>query len=231
MSTASVPQSYDLPASRGGKRERQKLIHREAILEAGERVLGADLRECVAVDKIAAEAGLAKGTVYNYFGHKAVLVEAVTQRVESRVVERLDRAIWDLSTAGARVATAICAMFETAARYPEEAVILVRRIGAAGSYDSLIGRFLLTELKNRAFHPISGPGARRAALILILSAICSGMREVLCSQTRCEAIEIQGLIARCLVALGIGEEDAMFEARGAWSRLDWTLAPRDCGAT
>ena len=50
MSIVSVPQSCDAPASHGGKREQQKLVHREAILEAGEHVLGTDLRRCVAVD-------------------------------------------------------------------------------------------------------------------------------------------------------------------------------------
>jgi hypothetical protein len=57
------------------------------------------------------------------------------------------------------------------------------------------------------------------------------MREVLGSQTRWGAIEIQALIARCLVALGIGEEQAVLEARAAWSRLDWTLARHDRVAT
>lgn len=118
------------------KRELRKAVHRQAILEAGEHALGADLRECVAVDKIAVRAGLAKGTVYNYFVDKTALVEVVTQRVEARVVERIGRAKSGRLSAGARLAAAICCMFETAAQFPQEAVILERRSGGAGSRHS-----------------------------------------------------------------------------------------------
>lgn len=214
----SQPRADNDPGSHVGKRELQKVVHRQAILEAAERVLGADLRECVAVDRIAARAGLAKGTVYNYFCDKAALVEAVTQSVEARAAERINRAVGNLSPAGARVAAAICAMFETAARYPEQAVILERRIGASGGHESLIGRVLLKELRQGEFDCIAEISAQRAALTLILSAICSGMREVTRAHARWGADETQALIARCLVALGIGEERAALEARTALSR-------------
>lgn len=222
MSLASAPQNCDAPASHGGKREQQKLVHREAILEAGEHVLGADLRRCVAVDKIAAQAGLAKGTVYNYFGDKAALVEAVTQRVEARVLERIERAMWNLPTARARVAAVIYTMFETATQFPEESVILERRIGAAGSHESLIGALILAELRNKEFDRLAEAGARRAALTLILSAICSGMREVVCGRSCWGEAETLALVARCLAALGVDEEQASLEARVASSRLKWT---------
>jgi AcrR family transcriptional regulator len=180
MSIASSPQSDDLPGSHGGKRDQQKRVHREAILAAGEHVLGADLRRCVAVDRIAAEAGLAKGTVYNYFADKAALVEAVTQRVEARVVERIERAMWGLPNAAARLAAAIYVMLGTAAQFPEEAVILERRIGAAGNDQSLIGALMLAELGNNEFDRLTDAVARRAALTLLLSAVGLAMREVIC---------------------------------------------------
>lgn len=208
MSIAFLSRPNNGPGSHLGKRELQKAIHRQAILDAGERVLGTDLRECVAVDKIAARAGLAKGTVYNYFIDKAALVEAVTQRVEARVVERMSRAMSDRLSAGARVAGALCAMLETAARFPEEAVILERRIGAPGSHQSLIGELILEELKSEAFGRLADPGARRAALILILSAMCSGMREVACGRTSWGEAETRALVERCLAALGMGDAEA-----------------------
>lgn len=227
MSIVSVPRSHDGPNSLLGKREQKKRVHRQAILEAGEHVLGADLRRCVAVDRIAARAGLAKGTVYNYFGDKAELVEAVTRRVEARVVERIDQAMWSLPTAGARVAAAICAVFETAAQFPEEAVILERRIGAVGGHESLIGGVFLMEIANREFDRMGEAGARRAALALILGAISFGLREAACSRTRWGAAETEALIARCLVALGVGEERSAREARIAFSCLDGSTSVND----
>jgi len=230
MSIASSPQSYDLPGSHGGKRDQQKRLHREAILAAGEHVLGTDLRRRVAVDRIAAEAGLAKGTVYNYFADKAALVEAVTQRVEARVLERIERAMWNLPGAAARVAAAMYVMFETAMLFPEEAVILERRLSAAGSHASSIGVIILAELRDKEFDCLAEPGARRAALTLILSAICSGMREAVCDRSRWGEAETQALIRRCLAALGTGVEQASLETRIALSPMetggDWLGADR-----
>lgn len=223
MSIANVHQSRDGPGSHVGKRELLKVAHRQAILDAGERVLGADLRECVAVDKIAAGAGLAKGTVYNYFADKAALVEAVTQRVEARVAERAGRAMSGLPSAGARVAAAICAMLKTAAQFPEEAVILERRIGAAGSHQSLVGGLILAELSSKEFDRLAEAGAKRAALILVLSVICSGMREVACGRARWGEAEAQALMTRCLVALGIGEDQASLDARLAAGRSEMDM--------
>ncbi len=67
-----------------GTRARQKIARRAAILAAAECALGSD--GDVAVEEIASAAGLAKGTVYNYFPDKAALVEAVTQSVERRLL-------------------------------------------------------------------------------------------------------------------------------------------------
>lgn len=222
-----------------GKRELQKAVHRQAILEAGEHVLGADLRECVAVDKIAARAGLAKGTVYNYFVDKTALVEAVTQRVEARVVERIGRAMSGRPSAGARLVAAICCMFETAAQFPQEAVILERRSGGgAGSRHSLIGALILAELKSEEFDHLAEAGARRAAMILILSAIFSGMREVACGRIRWGEAEILALIRRCLAALGMGKDEASralsagadfaFADAGVAGCLEEGAAAREC---
>ena len=242
MSVAFIPQRNARPGSQVGKRELQKAVHRQAILEAGEHVLGADLRECVAVDKIAARAGLAKGTVYNYFVDKTALVEAVTQRVEARVVERIGRAMSGRPSAGARLVAAICCMFETAAQFPQEAVILERRGGGgAGSRHSLIGALILAELKSEEFDHLAEAGARRAAMILILSAIFSGMREVACGRIRWGEAEILALIRRCLAALEMGKDEASralsagagfaFADGGVAGRLEEGAAARECDAS
>lgn len=242
MSVAFIPQRSARPGSQVGKRELQKAVHRQAILEAGEHVLGADLRECVAVDKIAARAGLAKGTVYNYFVDKTALVEAVTQRVEARVVERIGRAMSGRPSAGARLVAAICCMFETAAQFPQEAVILERRGGGgAGSRHSLIGALILAELKSEEFDHLAEAGARRAAMILILSAIFSGMREVACGRIRWGEAEILALIRRCLAALEMGKDEASralsagadfaFADASVAGRLEEGAAARECDAS
>lgn len=201
-----------------GKRGLQKIAHREALLEAGVRVLGAKTCACVAVDKIAAHAGLAKGTVYNYFSDKAGFVEAVTQSVEARVADRIARAMGSLPTAHARVAAAMCAMLEMAISHPEEAVILERRISAAPCDGAQIGEILFAELKRDGFDRSASEGAQRAAVTLVLSATCAGMRQFASGHWGAE--ETHALIAQCLAALGVGRVEAAGEASVALSRSE-----------
>lgn len=212
------------PNPHTGKRGLQKIAHREALLEAGVRVLGAETCACVAVDKIAAQAGLAKGTVYNYFGDKARFVEAVTQSVEARAADRIAQAMGSLPTGRARVAAAMCAMLETAILHPEEAVILERRIGAAPGDGAQIGEILFAELRRGGFDRAGSEGAQRAAVTLVLSATCAGMRQFASGHwgTR----ETHALIAQCLAALGVGRVEAAREASVALSRSK-LVAKRD----
>lgn len=204
-------------ASHAGKRERQKIIHRQAILEAGVRVLGAELRACVAVDKIAAQAGLAKGTIYNYFGDKAGLVEAVTQSVEARAANRIAQAMRSLPGAGARLAAALCAMLETAMLYPEEAIILERRISTAPSDGGQIAEIIYAELRPGGFDHIASDSDQRAGVTMVLSATCAGMRHFASAHWGVE--EAHALIAQCLAALGVGRGEAVREAKAALSRF------------
>lgn len=86
-----------------GKRARQKATHHEAILDAAERILGHRHPAEVAVDEIAAEAGVAKGTVYNYFADKVSLVEANTvEQVGEPAAEHPRRIVFQASCYGPR---------------------------------------------------------------------------------------------------------------------------------
>ena len=62
----------------------------EAILEAAIDLFAEHGYAATSVDAIAAEAGVAKQTVYHHFGNKNALLEAAICRVTSEVVEPLD---------------------------------------------------------------------------------------------------------------------------------------------
>ncbi|MCA9717384.1 MAG: TetR/AcrR family transcriptional regulator [Myxococcales bacterium] len=61
-------------------RESVRTAYREAILEAAERVISRDGFTGVKMADIAAEAGVAAGTVYNYFKNKEAVLESIKLR-------------------------------------------------------------------------------------------------------------------------------------------------------
>jgi AcrR family transcriptional regulator len=82
--------------TRAPRRTRTRLdpeTRREQIIEAAERVLvGRDPAE-VSFEELAAEAGVSRALLYNYFGDKAGLVAAVYLRVLEGLSEEIDAAV------------------------------------------------------------------------------------------------------------------------------------------
>jgi AcrR family transcriptional regulator len=67
----------------------------EALLDAAERVFAERALESVTVEEIAAEAGVAVGSIYNHFGSKAGLHAAVVERALEVDRTYMDRAYVD----------------------------------------------------------------------------------------------------------------------------------------
>lgn len=205
------------PESYVGKRERLKAEHRQAILDAAVHVLGSGICDSVAVDRIAAYAGLAKGTVYNYFEDKAALVEAVTQSVETNAIERIEKVTRGLRTAQSRLAAALATLLETAVLHPGHALILERWLRSDRGQDSRLAGVLGEELKRGKFARLNETAALSAALILLLSVICAAMRAFVVKRGRAD--EAEALISHCLVVLGVENEQSASEANAAVLRL------------
>ncbi len=74
-----MPRSASKP-KRARVRESVRTAYREAILEAAERVISRDGFTGVKMADIAAEAGVAAGTVYNYFKNKEAVLESIKLR-------------------------------------------------------------------------------------------------------------------------------------------------------
>ena len=73
-------------------RTRLRGLTADAILEAAEQVF-AELGPAAGMDAIAAKAGVAVGTVYNYFRDRDALVDALFEARAAVLVERVQRSI------------------------------------------------------------------------------------------------------------------------------------------
>jgi AcrR family transcriptional regulator len=72
------------PVARKSFREAQFSIREEAIVEATNRLLGSKGYEMMSMDDIAAEVGIAKGSLYRHFDSKEALAAAVMVRLLQR---------------------------------------------------------------------------------------------------------------------------------------------------
>lgn len=77
-------------AARGTLRERFRAETRDAILAAAERALGQHGARGAKMEVIAKAAGIAVGTLYNYFADRQELIDALLELRRSELIGRLD---------------------------------------------------------------------------------------------------------------------------------------------
>ena len=76
-------------------REDKRDAHRERILDAARELVADRGFDAVTMSEIAARAGVARATVFNHFGSKHALVEAITASVFDYYAVMLDQALAD----------------------------------------------------------------------------------------------------------------------------------------
>jgi AcrR family transcriptional regulator len=92
-SAAALAAPSSAPAPR--LRERLKQATRDAILDAAESVFARDGVQGARMEDVAATAGVAVGTLYNYFADRHALLEALLDARRSELIARIDAALVD----------------------------------------------------------------------------------------------------------------------------------------
>ena len=77
------------------RRERRRETQRERILDAARALFASRGFDAVTMGDVAKHAGVVRATVFNHFGSKHALVEAITASVFDYYAEMLDRALAD----------------------------------------------------------------------------------------------------------------------------------------
>ena len=75
------------------KRERNRMVQQARILDAAHGLFSAHGFDDVSMSDVAAEAGVARATVFNHFGSKRALVEAITGEVMADYEAMLENAL------------------------------------------------------------------------------------------------------------------------------------------
>jgi AcrR family transcriptional regulator len=81
-----------------GRREQNRSDQRARIVESARRLFAQRSVEEVTMDEVAVDAGVARATVFNHFGSKHALVEAITEDVIAHYQAMLRNALADTTT-------------------------------------------------------------------------------------------------------------------------------------
>lgn len=199
-----------------GRRAQQKSARQCAILAAAEHALGAD--DDATVEMIAAGAGLAKGTVYNYFPDKVSLVEAVTRGVEARRLSEIAKAL-AIVRPQARLALLLCGLLKTAIDDQSGAAILCRRMEEDGAASSAIGRAIFAELRAGGFCSAMSGEELSAALVLVLATMRAALTQIANMPNARQQRRVAAFVVLCMRAVGAGSEASESAVKVAMDHL------------
>ena len=159
----------------GGVRARTRAL----LLDAAVRVFARKGASAPAIHEIAAEAGVANGTFYNYFRTREELVEAASVRLAERFDAEIAASVTRVDDPAERVAIGSRRLVLHAMRDPTWAAAILRVWASSPVLKVHTATGLLADLRaGRRRGHLRFP-SEQAAVDLVQGAVLSGMRTVL----------------------------------------------------
>jgi AcrR family transcriptional regulator len=184
------------------KRERTRLN----LIEAAYRVFARKEADAVTIDDIIAEAGVARGTFYNYFQTR----EDVLRAVAAALSDEMNQKIWAQSVAiedpAERMAIAIRQFLHQAVQDPTWGWVIVRIGWVAAPLSETIERGVMSDLEAGIRFNRFRVDRFQAAIDLILGTGLMAMRSILEGDT--EPDHPEQITKIILKALGVADADA-----------------------
>jgi AcrR family transcriptional regulator len=135
-----ITSDIELPES--GRRART----RQALVDAGLRLLAQRPIDAIAIDDFVREAGVAKGSFYNHFPDKETLGRAIGLRIRTDVEARVDAVNAGVEDPARRVARAVCVYVGHAITDPLSAGVLVQLATHAAAPNAPLNRGILDDV-------------------------------------------------------------------------------------
>ena len=173
MSTRKKPGAKLVTAP--GKRERTRRL----LLNAGIKVIAAKGMEAASIQEIAAAAGVANGTFYNYFQTKEAIMEAAAVAVGVDYCERIDASYSHITDGAERMSIGGRHYMMLAIEQPELAAFMMSIAVASPVWDEQVRPYvyadLLLGIKQKRFHVAS----KDAAMDMITGTNYAGIASIL----------------------------------------------------
>lgn len=192
-----------LDAPRGGVRGRTRAL----LLDAALRVFARKGAGAAAIHEIAAEAGVANGTFYNYFRSREELLDAASARLTERVHDAISASYADVVDPAERVAIGCRRFVLQAMDDPTWAAALLRVWASAPLLHQHGAAAVLQDLRAGRRRGRFKMPSEAAALDLLQGAVLAGMRTVL--ERRAGAEHAAAVAALILRGLGVADAEAV----------------------
>jgi AcrR family transcriptional regulator len=182
---------------------------RKLLLDAAVRVFARKGVGATAIHEIAAEAGVANGTFYNYFRAREEIVEAVGHYLAQPLHDEIGESSTDVSDPAERVAIGSRRFILKAMRDPSWGAAIVRVSGGSPGLPTRTAAPVLADLRAGRRRGRFRFTSESAAVDLLQGAVLAAMRTILEGRAGEEhAADVAALILRGL-GVEAGEADAI----------------------
>ena len=138
--TASPPTPVDL----SGRRAKT----RQALVDAGFRLLATRPIDAIAIDDIVREAGVAKGSFYNHFDDKDALARTIAGHIRVDLEAAVDAANAGVEDPARRVVRAVSVYIRHAISDPQRAGVLLRLYAGAANAAAPLNQGILADISD-----------------------------------------------------------------------------------
>ena len=182
---------------------------RSLLLDAALRLFARKGVGATAIHEIAAEAGVANGTFYNYFRTREDVVEAASVRLAERLQAEITATSTDVTDPAERVAIGSRCFVLQAIRDPVWAAALMRVWTSSAALPARSAAPVVADLRAGRRRRRFDYRSETAALDLLVGAVLAGMRTVLERRAGVEhAADVAALVLRGL-GVPAAEADAI----------------------
>ncbi len=184
--------------SRVGEKRRREM--RTRLLQSALHVFVSGATGAV-IEEVIREAGVSRGTFYNYFRTPGELYDALSEEASNQVLRLVDPVVLLHDDAAARVSCGVRLVLRTGHQHPEFGAFIARRgpggVFAGGLFEEYLPRDLSLGMANGRFEEIP----MRVAVDLVLGPVLAALHTL---TTETVPPEYPDLVARgILKALGV----------------------------
>jgi AcrR family transcriptional regulator len=197
---------------RGAIRARTRAL----LLDAAERLFAHRGAGATSLYEIAEEAGVANGTLYNYFRSREDIVAAVVTRLVARIHQDVARRAADVSDPAERLAIGCCRFVAEADRDRVWGAATLRLWAASDALPTAVDDPMREDLRAGRRRRRFAFRDEQAAVDLVRGAVLAGMRSVV--EGRRGAQHGRAVATLMLRALGVAPDEAETLAQRASSR-------------
>ena len=119
---------------------------RQALLDAGSRLLAEKPIDAIAIDEIVRAAGVAKGSFFNHFEDKDAFGRAVARQLRAELETAVAETNHGIEDPARRVARSVCLYVRHASRHPQRASVLLRATPGLSQPDAPLNLGVLSDV-------------------------------------------------------------------------------------